>query len=307
MSTTIQDMSNREILNAAYLIGRQLNRKFEASDISGANAPILMQAARLFAATYEGDFEYMVEMANNVATFGSLSVNQSKGVLNCLMAQARKNLEAKAREQATTPKAQAPVATTDYSRIPDGTFTVVFDAANPSDYLTVRVERWDDFTDRRTGKARDDVRSFKYLAGPDNTADFQFAAAISPDKVIFSAKAFGPRQQQALALLAASSADKIAEMGAAYAFASSRCWRCHRELTVEDSVAGGIGPVCAKKVGAAYGVSALEAAKAAMARLQAKTAAPVAAPTHQMFTADGVEVTVSHDRYTELFGEDEAA
>lgn len=292
----------RAAMNAAYKIGTALGRKFEASD---ATNPVLFQAAMAFAQTYHGTFEYMTDMRSN-ASVGFLTANQAKGVLNCLMAEARRRVQAK--PAATT----APVAKTDYASVLDGFYTVVFDAANPADRLTLQIEKWAGFRDKQTNQERDDVRSVRFLSGPDNEADYMFAAAITGDSVLFQGRSFGPRVQQALGILVQASGADRAVMGAAYAFESSRCWRCNRQLTVEDSVAGGIGPKCAKKIGVAYGGEALQAAKEAMARLSGsqaapeREAAPVAVRTHQMYTADGEPVTVSHDRYTELFGEDAA-
>lgn len=38
--------------------------------------------------------------------------------------------------------------------------------------------------------------------------------------------------------------DEVAQLGRQTGF----CWICHRKLTVQKSIAAGIGPVCAKKV-----------------------------------------------------------
>lgn len=302
--------SQRAAMNAAYQIGVRQNRKFEASDVT--SSPVLTQAAVAFAQTYQGDFEYMVEM-RAAASLGFLTANQAKGVLNCLMAEARRRMNAKAAKPVVT---AAPVvaASTDYASVQNGFYTVVFDAAHPDDRITLRLDKWEDFTDKRTGAARDDVRSVKYLAGADNEADYMFAAAIDGTSVLFRGRSCGPRVERALAILVQSSAADRAVMGAAYAFQSSRCWRCNRLLTVEDSVAGGIGPKCAAKIGAAYGAGAVQAAKEAMARLQAAkeptttAAAPVAVPeapeSMAIFDQDGK--MINERRYRELFGEDAA-
>lgn len=293
----------RAAMNAAYKMGLALGRKFEARDITTDDS-VLYQAAMAFAQTYHGSFEYMTDMRSN-ASVGFLSANQAKGVLNCLMAEARRRVQVK-------PATAAPVAKTDYTSVLDGFYTVVFDAANPSDRITIQIEKWVGFRDKQSGQERDDVRSVRFLSGPDNEADYMFAAAIYGTGILFQGRSFGPRVQQALGILVQASGADRAVMGAAYAFESSRCWRCNRQLTVEDSVAGGIGPKCAKKIGVAYGGEALQAAKEAMARLQGSQAAPepktapVAVLTHEMYTADGEAVSVTHDRYVELFGEDAA-
>lgn len=251
------DTTERQTLNAAYKIGLGLGRKFEHTDVQGS--PVLMQAARIYASNYDGDFSYMVEMRNAALQTNSLTVGQSKGVLNCLMADAKKRMQ----QGNTTSTPIEPTVAADYGKISKGRFTVVFDAANPSDRITVEIAKWDGYTDRKTGVKRDDVRTLKYLMGPDS--DYMFAAAFDGQRVLFSKGA--PRALRALELLARADGADQAAMGAAYAFESSRCWRCGRELTVEDSVAGGIGPICAGKVEAEYGGAATEAGRAAMARL----------------------------------------
>ena len=84
----------RALFNAAYRTGIALGRKFEREDLT----PELRQAARQYAATYEGDFSYMVEMRAAIIGGGAafLSDGQSKGVLNCLIADAKRRLAERA-------------------------------------------------------------------------------------------------------------------------------------------------------------------------------------------------------------------
>ena len=86
-SQTDMTAEMRTVFNVAYKIGKQLDRKFEVSDLT----PELRQAARMYAASYEGDFEYLIDMRDRlIAANGAfLSDGQSKGVLNCLMADAK--------------------------------------------------------------------------------------------------------------------------------------------------------------------------------------------------------------------------
>ena len=80
----------RSVFNNVFRIGAALGRKFEASDMTIE----LRQAASLYAANYqvraEGD-DFMRDMQNRVAIPGFLTDGQSKGVLNVLMADARRS------------------------------------------------------------------------------------------------------------------------------------------------------------------------------------------------------------------------
>jgi hypothetical protein len=91
------NQDQRAVFNAAYRIGSALNRKFEVSDMTVE----LRQAARLYAATYEGDFDYMTAMRDQVA-LGEMffSDGQSKAILNCLMADAKRRLADKEKPKA---------------------------------------------------------------------------------------------------------------------------------------------------------------------------------------------------------------
>ena len=124
----------RAVFNAAFRIGNALGRKFEASDLT----PELRQAAQLYAASYEGDFDYMLQMRDQ-ATLGGFwfNDNQSKGILNCLMADARRRL-------ADRPKPAAPASTFTpaapshiyLKELPDGRYRVTLP---DGDHLALRV------------------------------------------------------------------------------------------------------------------------------------------------------------------------
>jgi hypothetical protein len=305
MQTTIPGR-DRDLLNRAYAIGLRLGRPFQPADVAADHTGTLAQAARHYAATYQGDFPLVREFANRLSCYGSLTLGQSKVVLNTMMNDARRALAARKPAPASATVAEA-VASVDYQRIPKGRFTVVFDVENRDDRLTIEVVPWEDFTVRATGEVRDDVRSFRYLAGPDNSADYVFAAAIDARSIVIRGKNFGPRQQKALAILASASAAEIGKLGAAYSFEAGRCWRCNRVLTVEDSVSGGIGRTCAAKVGASYGGEMLAEARDAMARLKA-TRAVAEAPAGEV-APEPVAATIGNpseaqtQRYGEIFGE----
>lgn len=227
--------STRDLLNAAFRTGIALNRKFEASDMTIE----LRQAARQFAAGYEGDFDYMLQMRDAVAGSGAfLSDNQSKGVLNCLMAEGKRRMAAKAQQ---APRPATVESATPQREIPLGTFTVVF----PDGHVTIRLQKPQD-----KAKQAEGVVYAKYLMGADNTSDFQYFAAIVNGNI--RARGF-ERQVVALKVVLTSTGPELGKMGMAYALASSNCFYCGRTLTVPASIHSGMGPDCAAKHGGFYG------------------------------------------------------
>lgn len=70
-------------------VGRALGRKFEERDL--ASDPDLYWAACQYARDYQGSFSYMLDMRSAVKRTQRLSYAQAKGVLNCLMAEVRRN------------------------------------------------------------------------------------------------------------------------------------------------------------------------------------------------------------------------
>jgi hypothetical protein len=246
------ELSTRDLLNAAYKIGVALGRKFEASDMT----PALRQAARSYAANYAGDFEYMVEMRLRVlgGTGAFLSDGQSKGVLNVLMADARKRLQGKAPATAQA----APAAAIE---VPLGTFTVV---ALDGSRTTIKLAE---------AKAKDGRIFASYLMGADNDVDFQWFSTLRDGRPSGSPAKF-PVQYRALQAILSPTAD-LAAMGLAYSLQSSNCWRCNRTLTVPASIHSGLGPDCAAKVGAMYGERPIAAEEAASAASQPAPAARI--------------------------------
>ena len=232
-NTSVLPEATRALLNAAFKTGIALGRKFEREDLT----PELRQAARQYASTYAGDFDYMLSMRNAVLAGGAafLSDGQSKAVLNCLLADGK-------RRQAARPKtvAEAVVEAAPARETPIGTFTVVF----PDGHVTIRLQKPQD-----KSKAAEGVVYAKYLAGPGNTADFQYFAAVVGGKI--RAKGF-ERQVVALKVVLTSTGGELGKMGLAYAMASSNCFYCGRTLTVPASIHSGMGPDCAAKHGGDY-------------------------------------------------------
>ena len=120
----------RTVFNVAYKIGKQLDRKFEVSDLT----PELRQAARMYAASYEGDFEYLIDMRDRIMSGGAsfLSDRQSAGVLNCLMADAKKRLAAR-----PTPTVATSTGRVYLSTVPDGRYRVTL---ADGDHLAIKLQ-----------------------------------------------------------------------------------------------------------------------------------------------------------------------
>jgi Family of unknown function (DUF6011) len=127
--------------------------------------------------------------------------------------------------------------------IPNGTYTVVLDAAS-GDYVTIRIatEKWCD------GKV---VAS--YLAGSDNESSYKGFAFVNENGInVWKRFAGNERLAAALEFLTGNlteAHEKFLEMAEAYAMESGKCMRCGRKLTVPTSLHRGLGPECASKEG----------------------------------------------------------
>ncbi len=263
------DAATRALFNTAYRTGRDLGRKFEASDMT----PSLRQAARAYAASYQGDLAWGIEMRDRViGGLGAfLTDGQAKGMLNILMADARRAMAQRAPKAAEAPEsASAPRRET-----PIGTFTVV---GIDAEHITIRLQRPTDKV-----KLAEGVVYAKYLAGADNDVDFAYFATVVKGQI--RARGF-ERQVAALKVVLGADNGSLGKMGLAYALASSNCWRCGRTLTVPASIHSGMGPDCAAKVGAEYSEPEAPAAPEAS---EATAEQPAPAPQATRNTADVVD------------------
>lgn len=90
----------------------------------------------------------------------------------------------------------------------------------------------------------------KLLTGTDNENDFSFIGTIfprNPSRLTTSRKAFVPATSQcfkAFAWWLTHIGDERVEV-----WHEDRCGRCGRKLTVPESIATGLGPHCAKRMG----------------------------------------------------------
>ena len=112
----------------------------------------------------------------------------------------------------------------------------------PDGHVTIRLQKPQD-------KSKAGVVYAKYLAGPDNTADFEYFASVVNGNI--RAKGY-ERQVVALKVVLTSTGSELGAMGLAYALASSNCFYCGRTLTVPASIHSGMGPDCAAKHGGDY-------------------------------------------------------
>lgn len=194
--------------------------------------PEWMRAACEYAAGYSGNFSFMLDMAFAWKRNGALSVPQMRGTLNCLRAQEMRRLseiKEKQLELNAWPAKQL-------NEIVDGFYTVSFEDGS---HVTIRINSVS-AKQARNGKA---ARYASYLNGPINTSDYaRFAFVNGASYRPFKMGNF-KRQIAALEILMGST--DATEFGRAYASESGNCWVCGRLLTDPESIAAGIGPICA--------------------------------------------------------------
>ena len=259
----MQTQEQRDVFNAAYRIGVALGRKFETSDLT----PELRQAARLYAASYDGDFDFMVQMRDN-ATTGYLyfTDGQSKSILNCLMADAKRRMAAKPKAQVASPVAVSAPRHMYLETVPDGRYRVtlpdgdhlailVRKAGQDSKLAGSRVVSTRTGGDEWTGQAHitsdGEFRQWRSSTGQLRT---RVAAAVN---VLDQAK----------------SQDEWLVAGLAFAQEGSQCFICGRDLDTPESLTAGYGPVCADKHGLPWGAKAIP-----MSVRLAQAAAPTTDP-----------------------------
>jgi hypothetical protein len=132
-----------------------------------------------------------------------------------------------------------------YQAVPSGTYTVVFASGH---YVTIRVQDASD-TEREKFNLARGAQFIGYLNGPDNWVNYKNMGTISGGKLRIWSKyqTLVDKVQAAEALLTADRDGRNA-MGIAYARQSGNCYVCGRKLTTPQSLADGIGPVCAGRV-----------------------------------------------------------
>jgi hypothetical protein len=269
----------RTVLNIAFKIGVALDRKFEVSDMTVE----LRQAARMYAATYQGDFEYMVTMRDAVASSGAfLSDGQAKGVLNCLMADARRRLAAKPQASPATSlpvggavAVNAPAGRAYLTVVPDGRYRVTL---ADGDHLAIKLHlagKDSKFAGSRIVSTRisgDEWMGVAHITEGGNLKLWRSLRGDLLQKVITAVDVLDGAQREDAWLVA----------GLAFAQEGSVCFICGRDLDTPESLTAGYGPICADKNGLPWGDKAVPmSVRLAQAEGEAPSE-PTVAPT---FTA----------------------
>ena len=240
MNTTPLPVETRAILNAAYRVGAALGRKFEASDMTFE----LRQAAHIFADTYEcrpeGD-DFMRDMVAKVAYHQGLTDGQAKGVLNVLMADARRRLAARAPQApAATPAAPTAPARALLANVPDGRYRVTL---ADGDHLALFVKTAKDdssFTGKRIVSTRTGGDEWMGVGVLDQLGSFHVWRSCTGS--------LRDRVRAAVNVLdAAKTEDEWLVAGLAFAQEGSQCFICGRPLDTPESLTAGYGPICAAK------------------------------------------------------------
>ena len=134
----------------------------------------------------------------------------------------------------------------------NATFTCVNPDFKRYTYRISKVEQ----KDRQTGQVIPDqyVWFAGLLTGPDNTADYSYMAIFDPDKWTL-------RWTQGSKVSETTASSRVLKEILRRIFEgeglpegydiwhAGRCCRCGRKLTVPSSVASGVGPICANKIG----------------------------------------------------------
>ena len=194
--------------------------KFEPADAErfayiGDDVFGLQVIAEVYASRYEGSFAYMLDMKGALRRFSSLSLPQAKGVLNCMLAEARRNAPKAA------PVARQPLEDGMY-RKDEGIYKVQH-AVHGSGNQYAKVLERDEGGEASTG-------SYRFAPTPAREAKWVFRYA--PGMV----SKLTPADRMTL--------EEAKAFGALY----GTCCVCGRTLTDETSIANGIGPVCEGRI-----------------------------------------------------------
>src|SRR6185503_17282774 len=146
-------------------------------------------------------------------------------------------------DDAGDPPAAEDQPAADARRLPNGTYTIILDAAT-DEYRTIRLA-----DAPASFNAAPGTQIASFLSGADNEASYTgFAFVVGTSARIWKKfdKHSGGKCVQALAQLLAS--DDPIEAMREYVLRSARCGVCGRKLTTPDSIRMGIGPICASKL-----------------------------------------------------------
>ena len=271
----------RSVFNVAYKIGVALGRKFEASDLT----PELRQAARMYAASYDGDFDYMVGMRDQIiaGTGSFLSDNQSKGILNCLMADAKRRIAAKPQATVTSSSGRVYLST-----VPDGRYRVTL---ADGDHLAIKLQLAG--TDSKLAGAR-------IISTRINGDEWMGVAHVTPAGELKLWRSLQGALRARVTISINTLDDAKAEdawlvAGLAFAQEGSQCFFCGRDLDTPESLLVGYGPTCADNHGLPWGDKAIPmSVRLAQA---AAEAAPAVDETYEAAVADLTPEPVKESAY----------
>ena len=256
----------RAALNAAYRIGAALGRKFEGSDMT----PELRQAAHLYAETYEGDFDFVLQFrdqANGGVMF--FSDGQSKALLNCLMADAKRRMAARAPKAPVSLPTALAAARLPLADLPDGRYRVTLP---DGDHLALRVSK---------AGSESKLAGSRIVSTRINGDEWMGVGHIADNFRLWRScvGALRARVTDAVNVLdQAKTQDEWLVAGLAFAQEGSQCFICGRDLDTPESLTAGYGPTCADKHGLPWGAKAMPmSVRLAQANASA-AAAPQAAP-----------------------------
>lgn len=223
----------------------------------------LVQIAFEYAKNYNGTFEWMQAKRGLAAAGVPLSAAEIAGILNSLMNaviqdqrralyEARRAAEAKSSppgpEMKELPLAPNPNIThIQGNHVPDGTYTITFDGG---EYVTLRVQKADEVGCAAIGmQSGAGVQFIGYLNGSDNNTNYQNIGDVCNGRLrIWKKYAHLTDKVQAIKALFTADPEARRAMGVAYAQQSGSCYVCRKKLTTPESIAAGIGPVCAGRV-----------------------------------------------------------
>lgn len=177
-----------------------------------------------------------------------LDVKDASDVITALLALPKKSAPNSPEHRAAEALALTPIKTSAReacAAIPDGTYTVVFDA-DESDWLTLQIAP-------ATWAKEPGLRQISYLSGSDNELSYTGFAFLKVDGQVIFWKKFRNADSRLAAGVAIISAAELRltaheaflEHAEGYALRSGRCLRCGHKLTVPASLHRGLGPVCA--------------------------------------------------------------
>ncbi len=216
-----------------------------------AASKMLREIANDYVDLYHGDFTLIHDYQLWVQRGKNLTNNQLAAALNALVND-YKRLPLPATpviEPAVQPYISPsipfnpPVSTPTVPVIVNGTYTVVLDEAG--NYRTLRI----DVTPPKLNQPQG-TQIASYLSGADNTSNYTGFAFLNGTQIrIWSKFHNDSALNRALSVLINADAETRIDYGAAYAMESGACWHCGRKLTRPVSIARGLGPDCAKKLG----------------------------------------------------------